>query len=122
MNYIQALYIFLILMVIIFNIDYFLINKRKLHNKKKKNKPISELDYLTSKFKLNSKKLDKSKIIIWISLINSFIISFTSALIMLLPFKLIWQMLIAFGLLFALIYSLYEIYGRHLQKIYGAKK
>ncbi len=127
MNYEYAIYTFLGLMLIIFLIDYFIINKRKLEiienkgkNKKgkdKKIKNIGELDYLIAKFKLDFKKINARSAIIWISIINSFIISFVSSIVMLLPIKMMWSMLIAFVLLFALIYSLYEIYGRHLKKL-----
>lgn len=127
MKYEQAIYVFIILLIVIFIIDYFLINKRKLKamtnktpakkGKKKKTKSIGELDYLIVKFKLNEKKLNKNQAIIWISLINSFIISIVSSIIMLMPFKIMWQLIIAFVLLFCLIYSLYEIYGHHLKKI-----
>ena len=92
-------------------------NKRK--NKKGKNKKIKnigEIDYLIMKFKLDKKKINQNKAIFWIAIINSFIISSVSCVIMLIPLKLMWQMLIAFALLFALIYSIYEIYGRHLKK------
>lgn len=126
MKYEQAIYIFLILMLIVFLVDYYLINKRKLtlirnkglnkKGKQKKVNSIGEMDYLVSKFKLNKKKLNEDSMILWISLINSFIISIVSSVLMLMPFKLMWLMLIAFVLLFCLIYSLYEIYGRHLKK------
>lgn len=126
MKYEQAIYFFLVLFLIVFCVDYFLITRRKLkiitnkgngkNGKKKKAKSIGELDYLIAKFKLNDKKVNKERSIIWISLINSFIISFVSTVITLIPFKLIWQMLLAFALLFSLIYALYEIYGRHLKK------
>lgn len=126
MKYEQAIYIFLILMLVVFLVDYYLINKRKLtlirnkglnkKGKQKKVNSIGEMDYLVSKFKLNKKKLNEDSMILWISLINSFIISIVSSVLMLMPFKLMWLMLIAFVLLFCLIYSLYEIYGRHLKK------
>lgn len=126
MKYEEAFIVFIILFVIVFLVDYYLINKKRLNiinnkgknkkGKKKKIKNISELDYLIYKFKLNEKKLKKEDVIKWISLINSFIISVVSSIIMLLPFKIMWLMLIAFVLLFGLIYSLYEIYGRHLKK------
>ena len=125
MKYEEAVYTFIILMIVIFIIDYFIINKRRLNlinnngknkkGKKKKVKSISEIDYLINKFKLDDKKLNKENIIIWVSLINSFIISLVSSVIMLMPFKIMWQLLIAFALLFGLIYSLYEIYGRYLK-------
>ena len=124
MKYEIAIGTFIVLFLIVFIIDYFFINKRKLKTleskkkgKNKKTKSISEIDYLVAKFKLNVKKLDKDKVIIWIALINSFIISMVSTVILLMPFKLIWQLLIAFVLLFCLIYALYEIYGRHLKKL-----
>jgi len=121
-----TIYMFFILIIVVFIVDYFFINRKKLtliknkgitkKGKKKKIKNIGELDYLIAKFKLDYKGINKEKAIFWISLINSFIISIVSSIIMLMPFKLIWQMLIAFVLLFGLIYSLYEIYGRHLKK------
>ena len=126
MKYEYALYLFVILMIIVFLVDYYLINKKRLYlitnkgkNKKGKNKKIKnigELDYLIMKFKLDKKKINQNKAIFWIAVINSFIISSVSSVIMLIPLKLMWQMLIAFALLFALIYSIYEIYGRHLKK------
>lgn len=132
MNYKVNIYIFIGLFLVVFLLDYFLINRRKLaiinnkgkakKGKKKKNKNIGELDYLVTKFKLNTKLLNKEQIILWISLINSFIISFVSSIIMIIPLQIIWQMLIAFVLLFGLIYSLYEIYGRHLKKQEENKK
>ncbi len=129
--YLLSLIIFIILFIIVFLVDYFLINKRKLtlinnkgvnkKGKKKKIKSIGEIDYLVTKFKLDQKKLDLKSAIVVIALINAFIISSVSAVIMLMPFAILWQMLIAFALLFGLIYSLYEIYGRHLKKKEGKK-
>ncbi len=117
MKYLNTLYLFIGLFILIGVVDY-LINKNKLKKKKnKKNKPIGEIDYLVTKFKLDRSKININKAIIYIAIINSFIISFTSCLIMIIPLKLIWQMLIAFVLLFSLIYALYEIYGRHLKKL-----
>ncbi len=125
-SYLESLIVFLVLFGVIFLVDYFVINRRKLYliinkgvtkkGKKKKIKNIGELDYLRVKFDLDSKKMPKKRMILWISIINSFIISFTSCIILLIPIDLIWQLLIAFVILFALIYSLYEIYGRHLKK------
>lgn len=101
----------MILFIIVFLIDYYLINKRKL----KKNKSISEIDYLIHRFKLK-KNIIKNRLILSISVINSFIIAFTSAIVLVLPFKIMYLMLIAFVILFGLIYALYEIYGRYLKR------
>ena len=125
-EYLLSIYIFIGLLIIVFLIDYFLINKNKLNliknkgltkkGKKKKIKSISEIDYLTMKFKLNKKNLNMDRMIIMISLINAFIISVVSSIVMLMPFAIMWQLIVAFALLFGLIYALYEIYGRHLKK------
>ena len=125
-EYLLSIYNFIGLLIIVFLIDYFLINKKKLNliknkgltkkGKKKKIKSISEIDYLTMKFKLNKKNLNMDRMIIMISLINAFIISVVSSIVMLMPFAIMWQLIVAFALLFGLIYALYEIYGRHLKK------
>ena len=127
MDYKISIYLSIAVFIIIFLVDYFFINKKKLrliknkgvtkNGKKKKIKNIGELDYIKAKFKLDYKKINSDRAILCISLINSFIISIVSLIIMLLPLKIMWQMLIAFALLFCLIYSLYEIYGRHLKKL-----
>lgn len=124
-EYLISFYLFLVLLIIVFLTDYFLINKRKLNliknkgktkkGKQKKIKNISEVDYLISKFKLDSKKINMDKMIITISFINAFIISIVSSVVMLMPFAIMWQMIVAFALLFGLIYALYEIYGRYLK-------
>ena len=125
-EYLLSIYIFIGLLIIVFLIDYFLINKKKLNliknkgltkkGKKRKIKSTSEIDYLTMKFKLNKKNLNMDRMIIMISLINAFIISVVSSIVMLMPFAIMWQLIVAFALLFGLIYALYEIYGRHLKK------
>ena len=125
-EYLLSVCIFIVLFMIVFLVDYFLINKRKLDviknkgvnkkGKKKKIKNISEIDYLTAKFKLKEKELDMEAMIIVISLINAFIISIVSSVVMLMPFAIMWQMIVAFALLFGLIYALYELYGRHLKR------
>ncbi len=131
-EYLLSIYIFIVLFIIVFLVDYFLINKRKLNlikkggvtkkGKKKKIKSISEIDYISMKFKLDSKKLNMDKMIIVISLINAFIISIVSSIVMLMPFAIMWQLIVAFALLFGLIYALYEIYGRHLKQKEEKKK
>ena len=90
-EYLLSIYIFIALLIIVFVVDYFLINKRKLNLIKNKGM---------------TKKGKKKKIII----------SVVSSVIMLMPFAIMWQLIIAFALLFGLIYALYEIYGRHIKK------
>lgn len=107
---------FITLLLIVFFIDYFLIIKRKLKSKKKKNDDIMEINYLIAKFKLDKTKVLYKPVGLWCALINAFIISFVSTVISNIKLHMMWQLLIGFVLLFGLIYSLYEIYGRHLVK------
>ena len=102
-----------VLFILIFLVTYFW-NKRKV--KKKKYDTIGEMNYLLVKFKLNKKKINYLKEIKIISLINSFIIASVGTFVTCLDLPMFVQLLIGFVLLFALIYSLYEIYGRHLLK------
>ena len=102
-------FLMLVFFLIIFVVIYF-INLWKFKNKK----TIGEVKYLVNKFNLIEKKLKIRKMILWISIIDAFIIAFVGTFISILPVKFGWQFLIGFVLLVALIYSLFEIYGRHL--------
>ncbi|MBQ6686906.1 MAG: hypothetical protein IJN03_00090 [Bacilli bacterium] len=122
-----------VLYVLVFVVDYFFINLRKYNlmfkkakntkkkltkksTKKKEVKEFGEVNYLVGKFKLDKKKINYKSVILWTAIINSFIISFVSTVISAIPAHMIWQLLVGFVLIFALIYSLYEIYGRILVK------
>lgn len=109
------LLIFLGGFLVIFIVTY-VIYFKKLSSKKRKNKNITEITYLVHKFNLDEKALPKKKMILWISMQNAFIISFVWVFISSLRIKIMWQLLIAFVMILALIYALYEIYGRHLVK------
>lgn len=106
-------FFFFVLFIIIFIFNY-LTNYRKV--KKKKYKKIGEMNYLIAKFKLDKNKINYKKEILYISLINSFIISSVGTFVTCLDLVIFLQLALGFVLLFALIYSLYEIYGRHLLK------
>ena len=104
---------FAIMFLLIFIITYCM----NLNNyKKRKYTSIGELNYLLKKFNLDRKKLPVRKMLLVFSLIDAFIMAFTASFITALPVNTVFQMLIGFFLLFALIYALYEIYGRHLVK------
>ncbi|MEG1892521.1 MAG: hypothetical protein RR189_01340 [Bacilli bacterium] len=112
-----------IVFIVVFLVDYFLILKRKVKKitkpkEKEKFKIISimEIEYLISKFALDKKKLNINYCIVCIALLNALIISFVSSIIMLIPWALPWQLLVGFTLLFILIYAIYELFGRHLVK------
>lgn len=107
------LFFFVIIFIIVFVINY-IWNRRKV--KKKKYDAIGEMNYLIAKFKIDKKKINYKKEIIYISLLNSFIISSVGTFVTCLDIMMILQLSLGFVLLFALIYALYEIYGRHLVK------
>lgn len=120
--------VFLISFMVIFIIHYFVVTKPKLKKifegektkktqKRKKDKAIEvvELNYLVTKFKLNKDKLNWKSLAFMIAFINSFIMALVVAILELVPGEYYIKLPVAFVLLFALIYSLYEIYGRILK-------
>ena len=119
-----ALILFGVLLTIVFLVDYLVIKRRYLKkmnskNKKKKNQKnneLMELSYLIYKFKLDKEKLPINKLLIFISIINAIIISFVAVLVIMIDIHITLQLGLGFILLFALIYSLYELLGRYLDK------
>ncbi len=107
---------FFVVALIIFAFDYIFVLRRKLKSKKIKNEEIMEISYLIAKFKLDKNKILYKPMCLYIALINGFIMSFVVTVISNIKLKMMWQLLIGFVLLFGLIYSIYEIYGRILVK------
>lgn len=106
------LYFFIVLFLIGF-IAIYIHNFRKV--KKQKVDTIGELNYVIKKFKLDKKRINYKKEICYVSLLNSFIIASVGTFVTSLEIAIILQLGLGFMLLLALIYSLYEIYGRHLR-------
>lgn len=75
-----------------------------------------DIYYLVKKYKLDMRKTKYRTVKLVVAFINSFIISFTFALIANLKYKYVLKLLIAFVIMFVLIYSLYEIVGRILKR------
>ena len=116
---VAAIYAFIILFIIFFLCYYYIVNKRYLNSiKKKKKKKIEliELTYLTKKFNLDEDKLPLNKILICTAIFNSLIISLTSVIIILINVHISIKLLIGLALVFALIYAIYELFGRYLVK------
>ena len=110
-NIIYDVLFFLVVFLIVFVVNY-LTSVKKI----KKRKKLELVDYVVVRFKFSSKKIKARKMVLTISLINAFIISSVATCITMLDISFIWQFMIGFVLVFALIYSLYEIYGRYLVK------
>lgn len=115
--------LFAILLILVFFVDYVFIKRRYLNkingkkkNKKKSNNELTELSYLIGKFKLDKDKLPLNILLLIISLINAFIIALVAVVVMLININIIFQLLIGFILLIALIYSIYELLGNYLVK------
>ena len=92
------------------------ITGKKKNKNNKKVKPVMEIEYLCSKFKLDKRKLNYNEFKVMIPLLNSIIITLVTLIIDLIKLPMILKFLIGFVLLIGLIYALYEIYGRHLLK------
>ena len=108
---------FLLAFLFIFLVDFFFIcRKRNKSTRKKEFRITSEGLYLIGRFNLDEKKINIKKMDFHIAIINSFIIAFVSTTISLIGNNIILELGIGFVLLFLLIYSIYEIYGRHIRK------
>jgi len=112
---------FLVVFLLVFIVDFYFISTKK-QGKKRVDKLTSEADFIISRYNLDDKKVNLRKLNFHISVINGFIISFVSTTISLINVNISIQFLIGFILLFALIYSVYEIYGRYMNKKIGKKK
>ncbi len=75
-----------------------------------------QVEYITSKFKIDKKKLKPKKIGLIISFIDPLIISLTSTIVSLPKWNYVIELLLGFVLLMAFIYSIYEIVGRILKR------
>lgn len=100
-------------------------NKYKTTSKDKKGKKEKPFKYTNEgklmiiRYNLDEKKVDYQELLRWTSFCNAFIISLTSTIICNIPLKMYYQLAIGFVILFGLIYSIFEIVGRHLNKKWG---
>ncbi len=97
-------------------------NKDKSTGKGKKERPFkytNEGKLMVIRYNLDEKKVDYQELLKWTSFCNAFVISLTCTIISNIPLKMYFQLAIGFIILFALIYSIFEIVGRHLNKKWG---
>lgn len=97
-------------------------NKDKTAGKGKKQRPFkytNEGKLMVIRYNLDEKKVDYQELLKWTSFCNAFVISLTCTIISNIPLKMYFQLAIGFIILFALIYSIFEIVGRHLNKKWG---
>ena len=97
-------------------------NKDKSTGKGKKQRPFkytNEGKLMVIRYNLDEKKVDYQELLKWTSFCNAFVLSLTCTIISNIPLKMYFQLAIGFIILFALIYSIFEIVGRHLNKKWG---
>ena len=94
-------------------------SKSKKGKKEKTFKYTNEGKLMIIRYNLDEKKVDYQELLRWTSFCNAFVISLTSTIICSIPLKMYYQLAIGFVILFGLIYSIFEIVGRHLNKKWG---
>lgn len=95
---------------------YLLFINKKFRKEYKEGKEQVEIYYLVKRFKLDMKITKYKTIKLIVSILNSFIVAFTFTVIINLKIKYAYKLMVAFLIMFILIYSLYEITGRILKK------
>ena len=105
------IYFFVVLFLLVF-VAIYVHNLRKV--KKKKQDSIGELNYVVKKFKLDKKRINYKKEIRVVALLDSLIIASVGTFVTSLEIAIFLQLGLGFILMLALIYALFEIYGRHL--------
>ena len=109
----KMLYDFILIFALLLIIYLVFINKnRKEYSKLNDNSVIKSF---IARYNLDMRKTKYKNVLIAVSIINSLILSFTTVLILNLNLSY-WKYVIAFVVIMALIYSLYEITGRYFKK------
>ena len=108
----QFLYNFVLLFLLVLIIYLVFVNKRRKEYSK-----LKDGNYVKSfiaRYNLDIRKTSYKDILVTLAFINSFILSFTAALILNID-KYILKIVISFIVIFVLIYALYEIAGRYFK-------
>jgi len=113
----------LILSVMVFVVTFIviLVNGHK-KIKKSKYEKLWFFGYIIGKFKLDKKKIKYKRMNLELSFINAIMMSFVTFAVLIIPLGRLWIFLIAFLIMFPLIYAVYEIYGAYLIKKGWRKK
>ncbi len=111
-NVLMFLYDFVLLFLLFYLIYTVFLNKKKRdYSKLKKNDVIK---IFIARYDLDMRKTDYKKVLNVITIINSFIISFSATLV--LHIENFWlKVAVCFVVIFILIYSLFEIAGRYFK-------
>lgn len=119
MKILNIIYDFFLLYLLIFIIYIVFINKRKKsYAKLKKN---DEIVLFVNRYNIDVEKVGFKRVKMSLAIINSFIIAFSSSLIIHID-NLLLKIGVGFVVIMVMIYSLYEIVGKKLSKMEGGKK
>lgn len=112
-NILKFIFDFVCIFLLIFIIYNIFINKNKKDYKRlKKNDMIY---YFIKRYDLNMKKTKYKDVLLIVTLINSFIISFCTVLVLNIE-SIIISIIVCFIVIMVLLYSLYEIIGKTLKR------
>ena len=118
MDALETIFLFVFSFLLVMLLHILIINRgRKTY---KEGKKITEIHYLVHKFNLDMRKVKYNNMKWVTTIVNSLIVSFTATVVSIIN-GIVWQILVGFVLLIALIIPTYEIIGRHYAKK-GAKK
>lgn len=108
--YIVEFVIIFLLFYLIYSV--FINKKRKTYVKGKKH---ADIDFFVRRYQIDVKKLGYKRVLKTVTLMNCFILSFTYIIFSNID-NILWALAFGFAIGFILIYSLYEIVGRHFRK------
>lgn len=105
---------FLVMFLIVYLIYMLVINKRKSDFALLNNN--DQIKLFVNRYKLNIDKINYKYLVTIISLINSFILSLTCAIILRIN-NILLSICVCFIIMFSLIFILFEIAGRYFKKL-----
>lgn len=83
---------------------------------------MKEYDLLSTKFNIRKADINYKSVSLVLILVNTFIISLTGTVCSALEVSYLWQMVIGFGLLMAMLIIFYTIIGKILEKKYRKRE
>ena len=114
----QFLYDYVWLFLLLLIVYLVFVNKRRSEYSKLKDG--SYIKAFIARYNLDMRKTDYKEVLRLFAFINSFILSFTSALVLNID-EFVWKIVVSFIVIFVCIYALQEIAGRYLKNKEGKK-
>lgn len=115
----NVLFDFLFIFLIVYLVYLLFIKRRKKNYELLKNDDFIKL--FIKRYDIDVKKINYKLLLNIISLINSFVIALTSTIILRID-SIIWSIIVAFVVLFALVFILFGAAGKYFKKSEGKTK